>query len=88
MSFISDIRTITNLYLPLFMLSMDSQLEFSVYIEKLFIMISKACCTKKLKDPLENVSTEVMDEVDLIFRNYVIIDPTKQALPGAILIEK
>ncbi len=51
-------------------------------------MISQACCTKKLKDPLENVSTEVMDEVDLIFRNYVIIDPTKQALPGAILIEK
>ena len=88
MSFISDIRTITNLYLPLFMLSMDSQLEFSVYIEKLFIMISEACCTKKLKDPFENVSTEVMDEVDLIFRNYVIIDPTKQALPGAILIEK
>jgi hypothetical protein len=71
-SFISDIRTINNLYLPLFLLSMDHEFEISKKLENLFTSKSK-----KEKNYLENVSAEDMNEVDLIIRNYVIVDPVQ-----------
>jgi hypothetical protein len=71
-SFISDIRTINNLYLPLFLLSMDLEFEISKKLENLFTSRSK-----KEINYLENVSAEVMNEVDLIIRNYVIVDPVQ-----------
>jgi hypothetical protein len=71
-SFISDIRTINNLYLPLFLLSMDLEFEISKKLENLFTSKSK-----KEINYLENVSAEVMNEVDLIIRNYVIVDPVQ-----------
>jgi hypothetical protein len=51
---------------------MDHNFEISKKLENLFTSKSK-----KEKNYLENVSAEDMNEVDLIIRNYVIVDPVQ-----------
>lgn len=72
-SFISDIRSVNTLYLALLLLSLDYKDSLDLFPKILdFIYNLFTCCFSKPKADARNASAEVINEVDLIFRKYIV----------------
>lgn len=80
---IADIRTINTLYLAVLLLCLDNKefTDLSKHLGNFFEGIVKKC--KAVPNPLENVSAEVITEVDSIFKKYILTPPNNQIQPPA-----